>query len=109
MSSSVSASQQRQDSQRALNKTVLIVTITYIVMTTPVAVVTSFLNSQLQSSGELGDLIINLGDSVSFSYHAYNFLILFFTNKRYSKEVKMYFSPKRSTARTVTGTTGTRN
>jgi len=101
-----SVSQNRSDSQRALNKTVVSVTIVYIVITTPVAVVTSFLNSLLQSSGEIGNLIINIADSVSFSFHAFNFFILYLTNKRYSKEVRAFFKIKDSPrANTNTNTT----
>ena len=87
-------SRHRQESERALNKTVLVEAILFVSMTAPTAIATSFLNSYLQTSGAIGNLIILICNSITFSYHAYNFLIIFWTNKRFSKEVKAFFNIK---------------
>lgn len=60
-------------------------------MTSPGAIVTSFLNSVLQSSGHWGLVIISVCDCITFSFHALNFIILIVTNKRFFREVKSFY------------------
>ena len=82
---------QRQENAKSLHKTVVFIAILFIVMTFPGAFVTSFMNSFLQSSGNEGNLVINLCDCFTFSFHALNFIVLYFTNKKFSKEVRIFF------------------
>lgn len=77
----LSSSSQRQENQRSLNKTVVFFALLFVIMTSPGAIVTSFLNSVLQSSGHWGLVIISVCDCITFSFHALNFIILIVTNK----------------------------
>ena len=61
----------------------------FIIMTLPMSVVSIFY-SELEGS-ETGLMIIFGLDSVSFSYHAFNFIVLFFTNKRLLNQLKLLF------------------
>ena len=101
--STIATSANRQENQKSLNKTVVSLTVLFIVMTLPGAVVTSFLYAYLFNSGEIGNLVIIVCDCFSFSFHALNFLILLLTNKRFLREVKAYLS------RTITNDPTTRN
>ena len=91
----------RQENAKSLNKTVVFIAILFIIMTLPGAVVTSFLNEFLQTSGDLGNLIINLCDCFTFSFHALNFIILYLNNKRFSKEVRVFLKIDRGLTTTL--------
>jgi len=89
-----SANQYNRNSSRRskTNKTIIIVTITFILMTLPGAIC-SFYYSELLSIA-YGSLIIFFFDCVTFSYHSLNFLFLFFTNNIYKKEFKKFLNFK---------------
>lgn len=91
-SGNVTISAQRLESRRSLNKTVVSLALLFIIMTSPGAVVTSFLNSYLQSIGASGNEVIILCDCVSFGFHAFNFLVFILTNKRFAQEVRNFFN-----------------
>jgi hypothetical protein len=59
-------------------------------MTIPGAVMSSLFYARLQSLSNLGNLIITIGDSITFTFHSLNFSILLFTNKRFARELKKY-------------------
>ena len=101
-------SRHRQESDRALNRTVLVEAVLFVSMTAPAAIATSFLNSYLQTSGEIGNLIILSCNTITFSYHAFNFFIIFWANKRFSREVKTFFSIKNVSNGSTTRTTDQR-
>ena len=86
--STVATSANRQENQKSLHKTVVSLTVLFIVMTLPGAVVTSVLYAYLEMHGDLGKLLITICDCISFSFHVLNFLILLLTNKRFLKVVK---------------------
>ncbi len=87
----------RHENNKSLNKTIVLIAILFIIMTSPGAIVTSFLNAFLQSSGDLGNFVIEICDCITFSFHALNFLILLLTNKRFAKEVKNHYLGQIST------------
>ncbi len=91
MPTGIATSANRHENQKSLHKTVVSFAVLFILMTLPGAIVTSFLNSFLQSSGDLGLLVITICDCITFSFHALNFLILLLTNKRFQRELKTYF------------------
>ena len=61
-------------------------------MTTPGAILTSFFYPRLQELENLGNLILTIGDCITFTFHSLNFSILLFTNKRFACELKKYFA-----------------
>lgn len=104
----VTISVQRQASRKSLNKTVVMLALLFIIMTSPGAVVTSFLNSYLQTTG-VGNIVIIFCDCITFGFHAFNFIVLFVTNKRFKEEVKNFFrkyNASPSTQGTSTGPSG---
>lgn len=77
-------------------------------MTSPGAIVPSFLNPFLQSSGDLGNFVIEICDCITFSFNAFNFSILLLTNnKRFAKEVKNHYLGQMSTNINLSPTTKT--
>lgn len=84
-----------------MTKTIIILTITFIVLTLPGAIVSAYYNDIIAT--EAGDMLINMSDNISFSFHALGFLTLFLSNKQFSAQVKSMFDAK--LAREETGST----
>ena len=75
----------RRQKQRAMNITTVAVTILFIVFTSPAAVVSSYYNVLIQSY--MGKVFIFIADSLTFTYHALNFVILIITNKQFYRKI----------------------
>ena len=86
------SSSMNQKKKNTMNQTVIIITLLFIIMTGPGSIVAIFYNLLLQT--ETGVTIIYLGDSIEFSYHSYSLLILYFTNSKFSNELKRLFGLK---------------
>jgi hypothetical protein len=75
----------RAQKQKSLNLTVISLTLIFILMTSPSAVCSIFFESWIKSY--TGTLVISLSDSICFSYHGLNFLLLLLTNKKFTMHV----------------------
>jgi len=75
--------------QRAINITLIIMTLLFILLTGPNAVC-SMLFSQIMKLPN-GELIIILLDCITFSYHALNILVLCLSNKEFLRQLKKSF------------------
>ena len=73
----------------ATNRTIVLVTVLFIVMTGPEALGTIFIDQLFPLS--YGQYILFLLDEICFSYHAISIIFLYFTNKRFSNELKAVF------------------
>ena len=71
---------------KSLNKTVIVLTSLFIVMTMPGTLASIYYDQLVQS--EVGMVLLNLGDLVDNMYHSLNFLILAKTNTRIYKKVR---------------------
>lgn len=99
----VEAAELRAAKRKAeMTRTILFMTFLYILVTLPSTIVTGyyFLTILLSDSGPL---IITLIDALQFSYPALNFFILFFSNKLFAEEVKIFLGGirERNFARTT--------
>lgn len=74
-----------------MTRTILVITFLYIGMSLPGAIVTGYFYGTIYSL-TYGSLIINFLNAIQFSYPAYHFLILFFSNKLFAQEVKSFLS-----------------
>jgi hypothetical protein len=77
----------RQSKFDKMNKTVVAITLLFIAFTLPVACASFFFNTLFAS--DWGVFIITLLDEVSFTYHAGNLFISYFTNTIFRKELNV--------------------
>ena len=70
----------------SMNRTVILITMLFIIMTGPGAVISLLYNKLLAL--DFGKSIIYLGSAFEMSYHAFSLIILFLTNKKFSNEIK---------------------
>ena len=77
-----------------LIKTIIAVTILFIVFTLPTASIQGKVYTFLYST-ELGQLCILLCNSFTFTYQGNNLLLLYLTNKQFVKEIKSIFNRNR--------------
>lgn len=76
---------------------VIALTIDFIAFTLPSSIVGGYFLNDLVSS-YIGHTILNACDSLTFSYHSFNILILYIFNKEFKKEIKkMYKSNAENT------------
>ena len=75
----------RAQKQKSLNMTVISLTLIFILMTSASAVCSIFFESWIKSY--TGTIVITLSDSICFSYHGLNFVLLLFTNKKFAMHV----------------------
>lgn len=80
--------------QTQMTVTVLVLTITFVLITLPGAIVSGFFYVDLYEV-EWGQPLIVLLDDITFSYHAFNFVTLYLTNKVFNQEVKSVFGGRR--------------
>lgn len=73
--------------KQEMTKTILIITFLFVVVSFPSFLVNCFFLFQVLTL-EYGQLIMNLVCAIQYSYPAFNFFILYFSNKRFSLEVK---------------------
>jgi hypothetical protein len=70
-----------------MSLTVIILTFSFIIMTLPGAIVSGFFFAIFTFTDE-GYFKLILFDSITFSYHAFNFFILLLSNKKFSEAFK---------------------
>ena len=80
-----------------MTKTILFITFLYIVTSLASTLITAYFYNQIISDYS-GQMVINLVDAVLFSYPAFNFFILFFSNKLFSQEVRSLIALGRQTS-----------
>lgn len=87
----LSLSETRSTRKKAkMTRSILIITFLYIFVTLPGTLVTGFFFNEMMSL-EIGLLLLDLIDLLHFIYPAFNFFILFFSNKLFCQEVKFFF------------------
>ena len=72
-----------------MTRTILFLTFLFIATSLPGTIITGYFYWDVTKSN-LGRLIINLVDGVQFSFPAFNFFILFFTNKQFAQQVNVF-------------------
>jgi hypothetical protein len=82
---SLSNSSSRKSKRNSMNKTVIILTFLFILMTLPSACASYFFDQLFVS--EHGRFIVALCDAISFSYHGLNFVVYFLTNRRFRRKL----------------------
>lgn len=70
-----------------MNITVILITLLFIGMTCPSAVVSIYYNDLIVS--DTGFILILIGNGIGFGYHAFNFIALFCSNTKFSSELKI--------------------
>lgn len=75
---------EQRSRQDRLNKTVLLMTFLFIVMTAPIAMASFFFNDLFAT--DYGVFIIYLVDFISFCYHGLNFIVMAFSNRMFYNE-----------------------
>nr|QVK45790.1 G protein-coupled receptor [Proales similis] len=69
----------------ALNRTVILITVLFFLMTLPCAGITFFYDRLL--NWQYGTLVITFFGELSFSYHGFTLVIIYFSNSRFRKEL----------------------
>lgn len=78
----------RKNKRKAqMTRAILILTFIFIMATLPSTIITGYLYDEVIHL-EIGQIIINLIDGIQFSYPAFNFFILFFSNKLFEEQVR---------------------
>lgn len=72
--------------QRSMNITVMLITLLFIAMTCPSAVVSIYYNDLIIS--DTGFILILIGNGIGFGYHGFNFFALVFSNSKFKTELK---------------------
>ena len=73
-----------------MTRSILIITFLYIIVTLPGTILTGFFFISMMSL-DIGLMLLNIIDIIHFSYPAFNFFILYFSNKLFCQEVKIFF------------------
>ncbi len=75
----------RAKKQKSLNLTVISLTLIFILMTSPSAICSIFFEIWMKTF--MGRIVISLSDSICFSYHGLNFILLLLSNKKFALHV----------------------
>ena len=78
---------QRNKRKTQMTRMILLITSLFIAMSLPGAILTGFFYDQVIML-EFGQVIVNLINGIQFSYPAFNFVILFFSNKLFAQELR---------------------
>jgi Na+/H+ antiporter NhaC len=73
-----------------MTRTIILITFLYILLTLPGAIIAGYFYNTLIVS-DIGSIFIILSSNIQFIYQAFNFFILYFTNKLFAKEVRRLF------------------
>lgn len=76
-----------------MTKTIILMTLSFIVLTLPGAIVSGFYYLKLMSL-DFGPLIINLCDDISFSFHSMTLFTLLYSNKAFFNQFQVVFFNK---------------
>lgn len=79
--------------RRAMNRTIIFITVFFILLTSPGAIATNLYSYLLTKS--YGQLVIQLFGRFSSSYHAFGPVILYFTNQKFAQKLRSCFNPTR--------------
>ena len=79
--------------QTKVNKIVILMTFSFILMTLPTAIASFYYN--YLKSFKLGSFLILLFNSITFSFHAFNFFIFVFENKTFKNKLKSVYRNSR--------------
>ena len=82
-----------------MNITVIATTVLFIILTCPGAIASSYFNVLIQSYS--GRIVLFVCDGLTFSYHGLNFITLFLTNKKFSKELYYFITRRKDEDRTL--------
>lgn len=92
-----------------MTRTILIITFLYIILSLPGTIQTGYVYEDiLKLQIDLANFIINILNGLQFSFQAFNFFILYFSNRLFSQEVKRILLNLKSSNQVLrtTGTTG---
>lgn len=78
---------------------ILVMTFLFIIATSPGAIISQFYSVLVRS--ETGLVILLAGDDITFSYHAFTFIILYFTNKEFLRRIKVNNAPQITNMSTI--------
>lgn len=73
--------------KKAMTITVMLVTLAFVVFTLPSAVISGYFFTSLFSFIP-GRVVVYFCETLSFSYHSYNFFVLYALNKQFRQECK---------------------
>jgi preprotein translocase subunit SecG len=91
----------------AINRTVIVLTIFFIAMTLPNAII-SFNYSGFMSSHS-GKILVKVANCLSFSYHASGVLVLYLSNYKFRQEFKNLFRIKNDSSADTSNVKKTKN
>lgn len=99
---------EKRQKLKSMAITVIALTTMFLFMSFPQTFTRGFFLTSL-SSTPAGLTVIFFSDTLTFSFHALNFLTLYFSNKKYAKEMKLIFSCNKISDSASTGTDRTMN
>jgi hypothetical protein len=71
-----------------MTRTILTITFLYICLTLPPAIITGFFYPNVIALDLIGPMLINLIDNITFSFPAFNFFILLYSNRLFANEFR---------------------
>ena len=77
-----------------MNRTVIFITVLFILMTLPGAVLSNMYSFVL--SQPYGRIVVFVFGSLSLSYHSYGIVILYFTNKKFAQQLRSILGPQKT-------------
>ena len=87
--SNLNQTKSQKSKQRTVNRTVIGMTVMYMVMTIPGTITAVYYGNLIKT--DWGTFVLYVGDSIDNSYHGLNFLILLMTNRIFLNEAKRLF------------------
>ena len=78
----------RDKKQQSMNRTVITMTLVFIIMTLPGTIATIYYDTLSMSNW--GNILINLADTFDNMYHVLNIILLVLSNKKFYEEIKSH-------------------
>ena len=89
--SSIVRTNQEKSKRLTISLMIITLSLTFILFTSPQAIAAGyFLQTLLKTPESLN--LTKLFNALTMTYHSFNFIILYFTNKHFKKEIKLIFS-----------------
>jgi hypothetical protein len=83
-----------------MTRTILFITFLYIALSLPGTIQTGYVYGYILNLDiHISNMIINLVNCIQFTYSAFNFVILYFSNRLFAEEAKLVFNIKRYSGR----------
>ena len=79
--------------RRAMNRTVIFITVFFISMTLPGAILSTLFTYLLKNVN--GQIVTSILGRLSSSYHAYSLIILYLTNQKFAQKLRSFFTSKK--------------